>query len=79
MIQFSESFRVHAAIADFLRREVYRHDGIDYYSRRTDVLPDRGPDDKFVAAVLRPEYPLVVVVHGEMESQVRNEYEQSLI
>jgi len=79
MIRFSESFRVHAAIADFLRQEVYRHDGIDYHSRRTDVLPDRTLDDAFVTAVLRPEHPLVVVVHGETASQVRNEYEQALI
>ncbi len=78
MIQFSESFRVHAAIADFLRREVYRHDGINYHSRRTEVLPERKPDDDFVAAVLRPEYPLVVVVE-EAASQVRNEFEQALI
>ena len=32
-----------------------------------------------VAAVLRPEYPLVVVVHDEAGSQVRNAYEQALI
>src|SRR5262245_35004153 len=79
MIQFSESFRVHSVIADFLRQEVYRHDGIDYHSRRTDVLPERILDDSFVTAVLRPDYPLVVVVHGETGSQVSNEYEQALI
>jgi hypothetical protein len=32
-----------------------------------------------LAAVLRPESPLVVVVHGEAGSQVRNEYEQALV
>jgi hypothetical protein len=79
VIRFSESFRVHAAIADFLRREVYRHDGIDYHSRKTEVLPERPQADGFVAAVLRPECPLVAVVHEETGSQVRNEYEQSLI
>src|SRR5262249_37731018 len=79
MIQFSESFRVHAAIADFLCRGVSRHDGMDYHSRRTDVLPKRVLEDSFVAAVLRPEYPLVVVVHEETGSQIRNEYEQTLI
>jgi hypothetical protein len=79
LIQFSESFRVHATIADFLRQEVYRHDGIEYHSRRQDVLPQRASEDEFIAAVLRPEYPLVVVVHGETSSQVRNEYEQALI
>ncbi len=39
MIQFAESFRLHAAMAEFLRREVYRHDGIAFHSRKTDVLP----------------------------------------
>ena len=28
MIRFAESFRLHAAMAEFLRQEVYRHDGI---------------------------------------------------
>ena len=39
MIQFAESFRLHAAMAEFLRQEVYRHDGIAFHSKRTDVLP----------------------------------------
>jgi superfamily I DNA and/or RNA helicase len=43
------------------------------------VLPGQALDDEFVAAVLRSDYPLVVVVHGETSSQVRNEYEQALI
>jgi hypothetical protein len=79
MIQFSESFRLHTAMADFLREEVYRHDGIHYFSRRRDLLPARPVPDEFVAAVLRPEYPLVVVVHDEAGSQVRNPFEQALI
>ena len=79
MIQFAESFRLHAAMADFLREEVYRHDGIHYHSRKRDLLPARSVPDEFVAAVLRPEYPLVVVVHDEAGSQVRNPFEQALI
>jgi superfamily I DNA and/or RNA helicase len=79
MIQFAESFRVHATIADFLREAVYRQDGIEYHSRRTDVLPDHPNADEMVAAVLRPECPLVVVVHDECGSQVRNAFEQALI
>src|SRR5262249_50441945 len=58
---------------------VYSHDGIEYHSRRTEMLPDRRSGDDFIDAVLRPEYPLVVVVHAETASQVRNEYEQALI
>jgi hypothetical protein len=78
-IRFTESFRLHAAVAEFLRQEVYRHDGIDFHSHRREVLPDRTAADDLVAAVLRPEYPLVVVVHDEAASQVRNEFEQVLI
>ena len=79
LIQFAESFRLHAVMADFLRQEIYRHDGIHYFSQRRDVLPHQQYSDDFVAAVLHPEYPLVVVVHDEAESQMRNEYEQALI
>ncbi len=79
MIRFAESFRLHEAVAEFLREEVYRHDGIAYHSRRRDVLGDRPATDPLVAAALAPEYPLVVVVHDEAGSQMRNAYEQSLI
>ena len=79
MIRFAESFRLHAAIADFLRQEVYRHDGIAFHSRKTDVLPARSHPDKLVAAVLDPDYPLTLVVHDEASSQMRNPFEQSLI
>lgn len=79
MVQFAESFRLHSAMAEFLREEVYRYDGINYHSRKRDLLPAKAIADEFVAAVLRPEYPLVVVVHDEAGSQVRNPFEQSLI
>ena len=79
MVKFAESFRLHAAMAEFLRQEVYRHDGIAYHSQKTDLLPAHPEADAFTAAVLRPEYPLVVVVHGECASQVRNAFEQSLV
>jgi len=58
---------------------VYRHDGIHYFSRKRDLLPARSVTDEFVASVLRPEYPLVVVVHDEAGSQVRNLFEQALV
>ena len=43
------------------------------------VLPTYQTGDDFVAAVLRPDYPLVVVTHDEADSQVRNPFEQALI
>ncbi|MBA4190613.1 MAG: DNA helicase [Planctomycetaceae bacterium] len=79
MVKFAESFRLHAAMAEFLRQEVYRHDGINYHSHKHDLLPAYAEADPFAAAVLRPEYPLVVVVHDECASQVRNAFEQSLV
>ena len=66
-------------MAEFLRREMYcprRHRLPLAAARRAagaphgDDLPRRGAD---------PEHPLVVVVHDETESQVRNPFEQALI
>jgi hypothetical protein len=79
IVRFAESFRLHAVMAEFLRQEVYRHDGIDYHSNRHDLLPALPADDPLVAAVLKPEYPLVVITHDEAGSQVRNPFEQGLI
>jgi superfamily I DNA and/or RNA helicase len=79
MIRFAESFRLHAAMAEFLRQEVYRHDGIAYHSKRRDVLPVHPVADDLATAVLHRDYPLVVVAHDEAESQMRNAFEQALI
>jgi hypothetical protein len=79
VIKFAESFRLHADMAEFLRQEVYRHDGIAYHSRRQDTLPAVEHADPFVAAVLAPAHPLVVIVHDEAGSQVRNPFEQALV
>lgn len=79
LIQFAESFRLHADMAEFLRREVYAQDGIEYHSNKRDVLRDIPHYDPFVAAVLDPAHPLVVVVHDERRSQHRNPFEQLLM
>ncbi|MGI8916462.1 MAG: AAA domain-containing protein [Chloroflexota bacterium] len=79
IIRFAESFRLHAAMAEFLRREIYVQDGIPYFSRRHDELPPFTHPDPFVAAVLSPQHPIVVVVHDEAQSQVRNPFEQALM
>jgi hypothetical protein len=79
MIRFAESFRLHAAMAEFLRQEVYRHDGIAYHSKKRDQLPPHPVADDLATAVLHPDYPLVVVAHDESESQMRNAFEQALI
>jgi hypothetical protein len=66
-------------MADFLRQEIYIHDGIAYHSRRTSLLPQHTHDDAFVASVLAPEHPLIVIVHDEATSQVVNPFEQTLL
>lgn len=79
IIQFAESFRLHRAMAEFLRQEIYRHDGIPYFSRREAVLPGIEDGDAFVRAVLDPAHPITVVIHDEAGSQVRNLFERDLV
>src|SRR5271166_4559654 len=66
-------------MAEFLRQEVYRHDNILFHSKKRDVLAAHASEDELVTAVLHHDYPLVVVVHEESDSQVRNPFEQALI
>lgn len=79
MVKFTESFRLHRDMAEFLRQEIYRKDGIPFFSRRQDRLPDIAGLDPYVSAALSGAHPLVVVVHDEEQSQVRNALEQALI
>ncbi len=79
IIRFAESFRLHADMAEFLRREVYAQDGIAYHSNRREGLPAFPHVDPFVAAALAPVHALVVVVHDEARSQQRNPFERDLI
>ena len=78
-INFEESFRLHRDMAEFLRREIYQHDGIHYHSRKTATLTLCQHDDDFVRAALAPEYPLVVITHGEASSLLSNMFERDLI
>jgi predicted RecB family nuclease len=76
-IKFSESFRIHRDVAEYLRREVYSQDGIDFHSRRAETLAG-GEGDSFAGAVLAAPHPLILVVHSEQGSQQRNLVEQDL-
>lgn len=78
-INFERSFRLHRDIAEFLRQEIYRHDGINYHSLLTTTIDSHPNGDQFVEAALTPEHPLIVIVHDENGSQQRNLYEQELI
>ncbi|MDQ3227075.1 MAG: AAA domain-containing protein [Chloroflexota bacterium] len=78
MIQFEQSFRLDRDMAEFLRRGVYAQDDLDFHSSRTGRLHGGNYHDPFVRAVLDPDYPLVVIVHAEAESQLRNDFERDL-
>ena len=78
-IHFEESFRLHADLAEFLRKEIYSQDKIAYHSNLHDTIPQFTHADPFVTAALAPSHPLTVIVHDEGSSQHRNAYEQALI
>lgn len=78
-IKFERSFRIQKGSAEFLRREVYQKDGIPFYSTNEAMLPRAKHSDPFLAAVLDPSQPLVVVEHDEAGSQKRNLFEQTLM
>jgi hypothetical protein len=78
IIRFERSFRLDRDMAEFLRRGVYAHDGLRYHSERDGRLQFGGSDDAFVRATLDPDYPLVVIVHEEAGSQLRNDFERDL-
>lgn len=79
MIKFEESFRLHRVMAEFLRQEIYQKDGINYHSKRKNLLAAFEHSDSFANAVLSSEHPIIVVVHEESESQTKNPFEQELI
>jgi superfamily I DNA and/or RNA helicase len=74
-----ESFRLHMSVADFLQQNIYVHDGIHFFSRRTALLPPVATGDDYVDTVLAPEYPIVVIEHGEQSSQQFNLTELALL
>ena len=78
-IKFERSFRVHQDVAEFLRREVYQQDGIAYHSLNDEKLTAVKHDDPFVAAVLDPNQPIIMIVHDEQDSQTVNAFEQDLL
>lgn len=78
MIRFERSFRLDRDMAEFLRRGVYARDGLRFHSERDGALRFDGHEDPFVRAALDPAYPLVVVVHDEAGSQLRNDFERDL-
>ncbi len=78
-INFEESFRLHADMAEFLRQEIYCRDGIHYHSKRRKTLVAYEHADDFVHSVLLPQHPIIVIVHSEANSLLANPFERNLI
>lgn len=77
--RFARSFRLHRDVAEYLRREIYRHDQIAFHSELSPPYTSRVNATPLVEAVLNSGRPMIVIVHDEASSQVRNEFEQHLI
>ena len=79
MVKLDLSYRVPPRLADFLRHEIYQHDGINFRSahdnHRMPVISAEG----FAAAVLHPDYPLILVEHDERDSRSSNHFEADLV
>ncbi|HWG91600.1 MAG TPA: AAA family ATPase, partial [Candidatus Thermoplasmatota archaeon] len=78
-VGLDESFRMHRDQARFLAEHIYRKDGLQFFSRRTDLLPPVASEDPFVQAVLDPQYPVVVIEHDEEASTQLNLTEAALL
>jgi superfamily I DNA and/or RNA helicase len=76
-IKFSESFRIHRDVAEYLRREVYQFDRIDFFSDKEPAFT-ASSDVSFAQAVLQSPQPLILITHDERDSQQRNDLEQTL-
>jgi hypothetical protein len=77
-VKLDESFRLHEQIAEFLRANVYAKDGINFHSRRKEIINQLPPLQPYVDAVLDPHYPIVVIEHTEQASQQFNPVELEL-
>ena len=80
-VALNESFRLHRIQAEFLALNIYSRDNINFYSKKEHLLqplPD-SVTDEYARAVLRSDYPVIVIEHGESNSQQYNETEIKLV
>jgi len=78
-VSLDQSFRLHESIATFLQDNIYVRDGIHFFSKRKDLLTRVPSTDAFVDVVMNPEYPIVVIEHGETGSHQYNEAEMRMV
>ena len=79
MIKLDVSYRVPPRLADFLRHEIYQHDGINFRAAHDKHQMPPIAAQGFEAAVLHPDYPLILVEHDERDSRASNLFEADLV
>lgn len=79
MARLATSHRVPPQLADFLRHEIYQHDGIAYHSRQSERMRVIAVRDGFAAAALHSDYPIVLIEHDESASRSSNLFEARLV
>ncbi len=73
------SYRVPPILADFLRHEIYRHDGIAYRSQQPQVMAKIVSQGGLVQAALHADYPLILIEHSESQSRSSNAFEAAIV
>jgi superfamily I DNA and/or RNA helicase len=76
--QLDTTYRCHPDVAGLLHRHVYAADGIPFHAHTARKLHPISTAVRPVATALDPAYPLVLVVHGERESQRVNVAETAI-
>jgi superfamily I DNA and/or RNA helicase len=78
-VGLDQSFRLHKTVAEFLYENIYKHDGIKFFSKNIQLLEQAPPTNPFVDSVLGSHHPIVVVEHDEKASHQFNELELDLL
>lgn len=79
IVKLDVSYRVPPRLADFLRYEIYQHDNIDFRAAQHHQQMQPVPAQGWVAKVLDPDYPLILIEHDESESRSSNRFEAELV
>lgn len=79
IVKLDVSYRVPPRLADFLRHEIYQHDGINFRAAYNNHQMQRVPAQGLAATVLDPDYPLILIEHDESESRSSNRFEAELV
>jgi len=77
--RLDQSHRVPPALADFLRQEIYHHDGIHYHSQQPESMTPIVCHDGLVHAALHADYPLILIEHNESQSRSSNAFEAMVV